>query len=361
MYTLFTTLNNYFLKNKWVLSYIIPDSFSKERYNEDVRKDYIFNNNIEKIVDFWCNQVFDGVSNDGYIVYLLSKIKYENNLIDIDIYKNKKFITSRKIPQKLFHTSYQYQINIDIDYLFALKLHEESISLWSICFTRLWFTPSKKYKILYWSKFDTWENMFMNKNNEEQWILRKYNTIKWGRKINWDRKILYDDKVAPGEKEDYIHEKIILRNRWISIFATYDKWWTFYNDIFNWITLKYRYTSDRIFNKEDIALSRMYNIKYILSLLNSKVIQFFILKRFNSRDIKSPMIRMIPIKEISEEWQGSFIEKVDTILGITKQSFYDPKNPPREQLDLEAEIDEMVYRLYGLTEDEIRVVEESLK
>jgi hypothetical protein len=33
-------------------------------------------------------------------------------------------------------------------------------------------------------------------------------------------------------------------------------------------------------------------------------------------------------------------------LEITKQSFYDPKNPPKEQKDLEDEIDKMVYELY---------------
>jgi len=51
---------------------------------------------------------------------------------------------------------------------------------------------------------------------------------------------------------------------------------------------------------------------------------------------------------------------VNKILEITKQSFYNPKNPPEEQKILEKKIDELVYELYGLSEEEIGVVEESL-
>lgn len=68
----------------------------------------------------------------------------------------------------------------------------------------------------------------------------------------------------------------------------------------------------------------------------------------------------VPIKYVNDNQQNLFIEKVDAILEITKQSFYDPKKPPKEQLDLEAEIDKMVYELYGLSEEEVKVVEESL-
>jgi len=36
-------------------------------------------------------------------------------------------------------------------------------------------------------------------------------------------------------------------------------------------------------------------------------------------------------------------------------------NPQADVTDLEREIDERIYRLYGLTPEEIRIVEESLK
>lgn len=43
-------------------------------------------------------------------------------------------------------------------------------------------------------------------------------------------------------------------------------------------------------------------------------------------------------------------------LSIAKKS-----NPQADTTDLEREIDRLVYDLYGLTEDEIKIVEESAK
>jgi uncharacterized protein with PhoU and TrkA domain len=54
------------------------------------------------------------------------------------------------------------------------------------------------------------------------------------------------------------------------------------------------------------------------------------------------------------------VELVDRILEITKEEFYDPKNIPEEQVELEKKIDGMVYELYGLSKEEVKVVDESL-
>jgi hypothetical protein len=107
------------------------------------------------------------------------------------------------------------------------------------------------------------------------------------------------------------------------------------------------------------------SIKYLLALLNSsivyKIFYMFYAWWWIDWEIKIAKFVNLPIPKLSEEKQKPFIEKVDQILEITKQSFYDPKNPPKEQWELEKEIDEMVYELYGLSEEEIKVVEESLK
>jgi len=108
------------------------------------------------------------------------------------------------------------------------------------------------------------------------------------------------------------------------------------------------------------------NIHYLLSILNSKI-SFFYLKSLapiisdSAISLKLIFLEKLPIPRISEDKQKPFIERVDKILEITKQNFYDPKNPSKEQLELEKEIDEMVYELYGLSEEEIKVVEESFK
>ena len=70
----------------------------------------------------------------------------------------------------------------------------------------------------------------------------------------------------------------------------------------------------------------------------------------------------IPTKIIHESEQKPFIELVDRILSITKDKDY-LRNPQKQAKvkALEQEIDQMVYKLYGLTAEEIAIVKESVK
>ena len=60
-------------------------------------------------------------------------------------------------------------------------------------------------------------------------------------------------------------------------------------------------------------------------------------------------LKKIPIPEISKTAQKPFIDLVDKIL--TK------KQNGKDTADLEAKIDKMVYQLYHLTADEIKIIE----
>ncbi len=76
----------------------------------------------------------------------------------------------------------------------------------------------------------------------------------------------------------------------------------------------------------------------------------------------------IPIKQISESQQQSIIKLVDKILSLNKRlnEIGDKKTDEKARIEEEIkktdkEIDELVYRLYELTPEEIRIVEDSLK
>ena len=97
-------------------------------------------------------------------------------------------------------------------------------------------------------------------------------------------------------------------------------------------------------------------MKYLLAILNSIVINFVYSKTYIGWQITIPAIKSLPIPKIPPEAQKPFIALVDKILEITSQENYDPKNPPIKQKELEKKIDEMVYELYGLGEEEIEVV-----
>ena len=69
---------------------------------------------------------------------------------------------------------------------------------------------------------------------------------------------------------------------------------------------------------------------------------------------KKFVVERIPIPQILTEQQRPFVELVDRILA-TKDV-----RPSANTGRLEAEIDRLVYRLYGLTTEEVAVVEERL-
>ncbi len=106
--------------------------------------------------------------------------------------------------------------------------------------------------------------------------------------------------------------------------------------------------------------------KFLLSFLNSKLFEWFKRLKFvaygdaeGGGRCKLDYNKMInvPIAKISNSDQQPFVTIVDHILAITKDDDY-PQNPQKQAKvkALEGESDQMVYQLYDLTEEEIRIV-----
>jgi len=106
------------------------------------------------------------------------------------------------------------------------------------------------------------------------------------------------------------------------------------------------------------------NLKFVLSIINSKLISFWFIQTFGKLQrrifpqFKVKELRTFPIKMASTTDQLPFVSVVDQILAITKDEDY-PTNPTKQVnvKELERQIDQMVYKLYGLTAEEIAVVE----
>jgi len=70
----------------------------------------------------------------------------------------------------------------------------------------------------------------------------------------------------------------------------------------------------------------------------------------------------LPIKKITIEEQKPFIDLVDKILTITKDEDYLDNLEKQEIVkEYEHQIDQMVYKLYDLTEEEIKIVEDTIQ
>ena len=99
------------------------------------------------------------------------------------------------------------------------------------------------------------------------------------------------------------------------------------------------------------------SIKYILSILNSKAVGYYIAS-FGDKSkqtlfprVSMKMLKQIPIPIATQEQQQSIVDMVNVILR-TKEI-----NPSVDTKDIENKIDSQVFHLYGLTYDEILIID----
>ncbi|MFA4880832.1 MAG: N-6 DNA methylase [Candidatus Doudnabacteria bacterium] len=105
--------------------------------------------------------------------------------------------------------------------------------------------------------------------------------------------------------------------------------------------------------------------KYLLASLNSQLYQWIFSAQNPSIkiggeffSINSPHILRLPFKKIRQGQKELFDELVDKILANTKDDNYlDNFSKQAEVREYEKQIDQLVYKLYGLTQEEIKIVE----
>jgi len=106
-----------------------------------------------------------------------------------------------------------------------------------------------------------------------------------------------------------------------------------------------------------VVSDNMEKLKFASAILNSKLAIFYIKERYPASsynqgiNFTKDMINNLPVFQISEKKQKPFVELVDKILAAKK------KDPQANTGELENQIDQMVYKLYDLTAEEIAIVE----
>ena len=120
------------------------------------------------------------------------------------------------------------------------------------------------------------------------------------------------------------------------------------------------YTEEEYYNDPSVLIildSDIYSIKVLLGILNSKLASFY---HFNNAPkatkggfskILIDDVKHFPISKATPEQQQPIINLVDKILAAKKA------DNTADTSSMEAEIDRLVYQLYGLTEEEIKIVE----
>lgn len=104
-----------------------------------------------------------------------------------------------------------------------------------------------------------------------------------------------------------------------------------------------------------IIKDNSFNVQYVVGILNSRPIQYYYQQKFKAETDLFPKIRIKQAKQLPIPIASLQIQS--TIAGLVEEIIKIKKNSLSSTEKLEREIDKIVYELYGLTEEEIRVVE----
>jgi hypothetical protein len=119
-------------------------------------------------------------------------------------------------------------------------------------------------------------------------------------------------------------------------------------------------THQRFVGKSTVVfdIDKQINPYYLLALLNSKMINFWYSNYFENTHLSGgymrfdiPYLKKIPIAVVELNIQKQFIKLVKAIISLKNNSITSDTSA------LEAQIDQLVYQLYNLTEEEIKIIE----
>jgi len=339
------------LRRNGEFALIVPNSLLMVSSAKSLRE-YILNETALSEIINLMGYTFEGV-NVETIIFSGKKHKSEENSIKIFMNDGQEFILNQTKVQSLFWNNEGYELNVFSDkesdvIINKLKLNTETLNNLVKIKAGLKAYESGKgvpkqspedvinriYDYTYKQDSGTFE--YLEGKDVSRYFLKWSGTyLRYG-----------DHLAAPRTFDIFNNRKIIIREITSKfpqcINATYSE------DIY-------------LFNMSNIAVldKEISNIslKYILGLLNSKLMSYYFIKN-TAKSVRQMFpkliiedLRKFPIKSISMSDQLSMITLVDQILAAKKS------DPHADTSALENEIDQLVYGLYGLTEEEIRIVE----
>ena len=120
--------------------------------------------------------------------------------------------------------------------------------------------------------------------------------------------------------------------------------------------LPFIYENEGVYTNQKCFIITGNSLKYLTAYLNSKLFKCVFRDNFpelqgGTRELSKVFFEQLPIPQISKPAQQPFIALVDKILTAKQQG--------QDTTALESQIDEMVYELYDLSDEEINIIEET--
>jgi type I restriction-modification system DNA methylase subunit len=356
------------LKNHGLLGVIISNKFTASDYGYGIRKHILDNCKIKQIIDVSNIDVFRDASTYPYIMLLqkeLDEHERENNIIEV----KKVSVETELRGTEEFSEIVQGAFMKSANFIFSLdftqevtgileKMNSVSKPLDEICEMKDGIhTGNVREKLI----LDEKKNEGCKKLITAESINRY--SLKWnGLWVDYRKEVINKDKGEYGS----------LRNP--RIFEASEKLFT---ALFG-LRPEVAYDDGKLYanNSVKIILARdkRVNLKCVMALLNSKLMMFYYRTFFASTHVRGGYIQFypqdflrLPVKELSEIEQTELTKLVDKMLSLNERlnELGDKKTDERIKLESEientdSEIDDMAYKVYGIAENERKIIEKSL-
>ncbi|MCD4666756.1 N-6 DNA methylase, partial [archaeon] len=375
LYSIFVEKATQLLKEKGYFGYIIPNSILFNSSYNKIRKLLLEKVVFDKIIRL-PDDIFGEAKVETIILIFKNRSSLEDDKTTILTYNGKDKINSvdedtakqvLRTNQNLWKNNEEFVFNIfaneEVTDLIK-KIEKDKEHLIKLADFSLGVTPYDKYKGHTPSQIKN-KVFHADKQKDKNFkrLLSGGDIVRYG--IFWNEKqwIKYGKELgAPREQRFFIKPRIIVRQiisgNPLRIYAGYSEE-EFYN----------AQIAFNILLKDETK----FNIKYLLALINSNLINFYHSEKFldKSKNLFQKILiqnaKLLPIKFPTSEQEKKIIELVDEMLEAQKK-FHNGKVVGKEKEDLERqikdidyEIDQEVYKLYDITKEDQEIIEKSLK
>ncbi len=362
LFALFLDKSLDLLKEEGYLGFITPDTLLTNTYFGNLRRKILKKCDILKIIDL-SSGVFSNAIVDT-IILILKKKKTKGHKIEVgyNISSPEDFIDKKykikQVSQESFETSNNNEFNI--------HFNKDLTNI--------------KEKML-----------------KDSVLLEKLSNIKRGMVTKDNKKFIFDDKTKKECKDVSNLKKLLIGKDATRYYLNYSGNYIFFDNsakgggcwdeeiyeakekiLIALITGGMKYRINAAYDNQQYYVLQNYNnlivtddrfdTKYILALLNSRLLNDYYMLFFNDKNIKRVQLQQLPIKNISKEKQKDFIERVDKIISFNKRLVEIENKNTSEKKDileklekLDNEIDKLVYDIYEINEEDKETIKAGLK
>jgi len=347
------------LKKGGLLGFIVSNQFLCSDFGLKIREYILKNTKIRQIIDVSMVKVFRDASTYPIIIILeksrpdgnivkTSKVKNENDII----FKNVKF---DEISQDVYNNfdGKLFLLGLNKNSLSIInKMKENSTSLKGLCEEITWGTSATGYGK---KKIEQKEYLSLPKPKQEKYLKIIQTADIQRYRIDWQKEFIPKEIYSENKLKLFEKEKIVIGRLNKFLKATLD-------------------TEKHVLGKATLIICKSsVQPKFLLGILNSKLIDYYFKLLFISTHMSQgyirydiPYLEKLPIKIPSETQQKPLIELVNKIMPLNQRlnEIGDKKTSEREKIEeevkrMEKEIDELVYEIYGISEKEQKIVEDS--